>query len=56
MQTGLADAMGIFFLQWSAWICGGNYGCREHWDRADSRWDWVCDFSGKMPVYCLQTL
>ncbi|KAK2652329.1 hypothetical protein Ddye_012185 [Dipteronia dyeriana] len=37
--------------QWPAWIVVAIMG---HWERADSRWDWVCDVSSEVLVCCIQ--
>lgn len=48
--TGDLIAMG--FVQWTAWICGGDNECGKYREGPDSGWDRVRDFSGEVPVCC----
>lgn len=52
--TGDLIAMG--FVQWTAWICGGDNECGKYREGPDSGWDRVRDFSSEVPVCCFQTL
>lgn len=50
------DLIARGFVQWTAWICGGDNECGKYREGPDSGWDRVRDFSSEVPVCCFQTL